>query len=88
MKEGKSGLFVRDGMLVEVVMKISDGYKQMIRSAAIVLRLDDMVDSSLSLFTMAGALIPETANWSIGEYVKRVRQSHIKLGVGAIQVGF
>ena len=87
MKRGKKGSYVRDGMAVEVVAQSSDTYDQMVQHGRTAINLKDKSGMKLCIFTMAGAMIPSGCEWTLGEYLKRIKKSDAKIGIGYVEVG-
>ena len=83
MRRSKAGSYVRDGMSVEVMVKSSDNYEGLIAQG---LDLDTVQGSSLKLFSMSGAMIPDVSSWTLGDYLQRVKKGEVKLGIGLVEV--
>ena len=88
MKKGRSGTYSRDGVSIEVVADRYDTYDKLLERGCKDLQIDKR-RSTLSLFTLAGAVIlceerNDESHWSLGEYLKMVRKgpSELKLGIG------
>lgn len=88
MRCTKTGSYVRDGMAVEVVAKTSDSYSELIDHGCSALNLDRLSRGMvLNLFNMSGAMVPEKEEWNVGEYLKRMKKSEVKIGIGYVEVG-
>ena len=90
-RKGRGGAYSRDGVSIEVVADRSDTYDKLLERA---LQISER-RSTLSLFTLAGAVIicddrDNESNWSLGEYLRRVRRSpsELKLGIGPKPVSY
>ena len=71
MRRSKAGSYVRDGMSVEVMVKSSDNYEGLIAQGVSVLDLDTVQGSSLKLFSMSGAMIPDVSRGLFTESKER-----------------
>lgn len=93
MKKGRGGGYSRDGASIEVVADRSDTYDKLERGCK-ALQIPGK-KSDFSLFTLAGAVIPcddrgSEDNWSLGDYLRKVRKSpsELKLGIGTKPVSY
>ena len=93
MRKGRGGAYSRDGVSIEVVAARSDTYDKLLERGCKALQISGR--STLSLFTLAGAVIicddrDNESNWSLGEYLRRVRRSpsELKLGIGPKPVSY
>ena len=94
MRKGRGGAYSTDGVSIEVVADHSDTYDKLWERGCKALQISER-RSTLSLFTLAGAVIicddrDNESNWSLGEYLRRVRKSpsELKLGIGPKPVSY
>ena len=88
MKKGKTGTYARDGMAVEVMATSCDSYEELIHYGQSSFKFDPPTKKALklALFTMSGTMIPKSGDWTLGEYVKRIKKSEAKIGIGYVEV--
>lgn len=88
MKKSKTGTYVRDGMSVEVVAKTTDSHTEMLAHGVTALNLDIQPppESCVGLFTMSGSLIPSAKEWTLGEYLRRIKKNEAKMGIAYLEV--
>lgn len=87
MKQGRSGGYVRDGVSVELIANASNTYDDILEQArkTFHLKLTSNI-KVLRLFTLSGAVIPSSEEWSLGSYLKKSHRSEARIGIGYIEV--
>lgn len=88
MKSGKQPhVFLRDGLLVDMVANRSDNYMDVIRRACAILKLEK-TGKVQCLFKLNGSLIPDAEGWTLESYLKKCHTSpdKTKIGVGYVPV--
>lgn len=88
MKKGKTGSYVRDGMFVEVLGETDDSHEKVICRGVEIFDIIHKEGMVLSLFTMAGAMIPQSDQWTLGGHLKRIKKGEAKFGIGYVDVSF
>ena len=73
MKQGRSGGYVRDGVPVEMMASSSNTHS-------------DILEQACKTFTLSGAVIPTSDDWSLGSYLKKSHRSEACIGIGYIDV--
>lgn len=87
MRRTKTGSYVRDGMAVEVVAASTYTYSDMLEQGCAALNLDrSCLGMVLHLFNMSGAMIPQSEEWTIGGYLRRMKKKEVKFGIGYVEV--
>lgn len=86
MRRSKTGSYVRDGMSVEVIANSLDDYQELMDRGLSALDFGPVHGMVFKLFTVSGAMLPDSSSWTLGEYLKRVKKGEAKLGIGCIEV--
>lgn len=87
MKQGRNGGYVRDGVSVELMASSLDTHGDILEKARETFNLKLSEDLKiLKLFTLSGAVIPCSEDWSLGSYLKRCHKSEGRIGVGYVEV--
>ena len=88
MKQGRSGGYVRDGVSVEMMASSSNTHSDILEQARKTFGFSSEMDMKvLKLFTLSGAVIPASDDWSLGSYLKKSHRSEARIGIGYIDVG-
>ena len=74
---------MKDGMPVEISIKHSASYKEVLKHCIEAVWSGD--STNLRLFTSGGAIIMEDEQWSLQSYMQRVHKGTVKLGVSAVE---
>lgn len=74
MKKVKTGSFSRDGMFVEVLGRTDDSQDKVIMRSLELFDLSPIVGKMICLFTMSGAMIPRSEDWTLGEHLQRTKK--------------
>lgn len=82
MKRGRAGKYVRDGMSVEVIGNVFDTHGDVL----LAFKLKEKADMALALFTLSGAMIPESDEWTLHSYLEKIHKSEARLGIGYVEV--
>ena len=86
MKKGRAGTYVRDGMSVEVIANVYDSSDDILFKARSAFHLKKRKGEVLALFTLSGACIQASEDWTLHAYLQKTHKSEAKLGVGYIPV--
>lgn len=86
MKRGRAGKYVRDGMSVEVIRNVFDTHGDVLLAAKRAFKLKEKADMALALFTLSGAMIPESDEWTLHSYLEKIHKSEARLGIGYVEV--
>jgi hypothetical protein len=85
MKRLRTGTFVRDGMGVEVVGETTDSYDRVLSRGIEIFDIDPKKGTPC-LFTVSGAMICYSEEWTLNNYIKRIKKKEVKFGIGYVDV--
>lgn len=86
MKKGRAGTYVRDGMSIEVIANVFDSHDDLLKKAQSAFNLRVHKRETLALFTVSGALIQGTNEWTLHAYLQQTHKSDARLGIGYVEV--
>ncbi len=87
MKKGRAGTYVRDGVSIELIGNVYDDHNTVLSQAQSAFHLKKKVDGQvLALFTLSGALILNSEEWTLHSYLQKTHKSDARLGIGYIEV--
>ena len=86
MKVGRGGGYKRDGKSMELFAPPDCSHSDLLELARDNFRLSSINDlqQKLVLFTLSGAVIVADEKWTLGSYLKKIKKSEAKLGIGYV----